>query len=133
MQGFFRSRIAIATAAGIMGATVAAIAFDPTPPETALAQTDNGVPSVIQTPPAVPGIDYTTGQTEVTALDDVPVPGTPVPPVMPGDAAIGVAPGPGESMTTSLGGSNVAVSSVGEDHQVDAPGRRGNKKAKPRP
>jgi hypothetical protein len=64
------------------------------------------------------------------------VPGTPAPPADSVDASTATeapeaatdAPVNGSSTTTSLGGSDVAVSSVGGSHEVDRPGKRSERK-----
>ena len=61
-----------------------------------------------------------TATTPVPAADESPPGGTP-------EAAAGTAEA-GNSTTTILGGSDVAVSSVGGSHEVDSPRRRSERK-----
>ena len=61
-----------------------------------------------------------TATTPALAADESPPSGTP-------EAAAG-APEAGNSTTTILGGSDVAVSSVGGSHEVDGPRRRSERK-----
>lgn len=102
-------KITIASPTGfaiLAGVTIAlglAVA-DPVLPLDALAQT---APAVTTTPEQPP------------AADGGLAPATPVVPALP--------PEEGGSMTTSLGGSDVAVASVGGSYEVDAPKRRGHR------
>ena len=103
-------------------------------PDVAEAQTEpnaaaNGVvlPPLNYDPVAVRNADHVSG---------VVVPATPTSPVDSADAttgtgspgAIASAPETGTSTTTSLGGSDVAVSSVGGSYEVDGPDKRSRKK-----
>jgi len=128
--------LASRTTGAVVGIAVAGVAFvavsatDLTLSWDVHAQSETPAAiSAIQTPPSVPGIDYSLAGTggsspTLSAL----APATPVPLASSGIAtsspAIGQADG---SMTTSLGGSDIAVSSVGGSHQVDAPGRKPNR------
>ena len=84
----------------------------------------------IQLPPRVPGLDYTTIDTEDAGLvEGLVIPGTPTVPVLPGDTSTSPdAPDTGGTVTTSLGGSNVTVSSVGGSYEVDGPKKRSQRK-----
>jgi hypothetical protein len=87
-----------------------------------------GTGFAIQTPPPVPGIDYSTAG----VIETAPAPalegiGTPVPPALPEDAAkVAGDPAEGGSMTASMGGSDIAVSSTGGSYERDSP-RRGKR------
>ncbi len=91
---------------------------------------DPGTGFAIQTPPPVPGIDYSTAG----VIEPGPAPppvlegmGTPVPPALPDDAAkVAGDPAEGGSMTASMGGSDIAVSSTGGSYERDSP-RRGKR------
>jgi hypothetical protein len=82
----------------------------------------------IQLPPPVPGSDYTTG--EIGPEEGRLIAGTPTAPVLPGDSSSGieVLPDTSGAVTTSLVGSDVAVSSVGGSYEVDSPKRRSHRK-----
>ena len=84
----------------------------------------------IHLPPPVPGLDYTTIDTEDADLvEGLVIPGTPTVPILPGDTPTSPdAPDTGGALTTSLGGSDVAVSSVGGSYEVDAPKKRSQRK-----
>ena len=60
-------------------------------------------------------------------------PATPAPPEAPGNAAEIAAPEVGGSLTASLGGSDVAVSSVGGSYEIDGPKRKAKKWPRPVP
>jgi hypothetical protein len=100
----------------------------------ALAQTEpEAASSTIQIPPPVPGVDYSAAETgDVAPITEAAPPATPIPPAMP-ESATGepLVPQTGGSYTTSLGGSDVAVESVGGSYEVDAPGRRGKRNNRP--
>jgi hypothetical protein len=110
--------------------TVGSIAESVVTP-AARAQTDSVAPvSAIQTPPPVPGIDYSSVETIIPATTgEGALVGSPLaPPTAPGATEAEAPEEPAGGVTANLGGSDVAVSSVGGSYQVDAPGRRGNKK-----
>jgi hypothetical protein len=77
--------------------------------------------STLQLPPPVPGLDYTPlDPGQATVPETAATTGTPV--------AEPAAPTAGDSVTASLGGSDIAVSSVGGSYERDAPNkRRGDK------
>lgn len=96
--------------------------MDPADAGTELAAEDYD-PALIGTDPAQIGTDPTLAGTDVVVAAPAtpvvsPEPLVPQPTWEPTDAG----------MSTSLGGSDVAVASVGQSNQVDAPGRRTNKK-----
>lgn len=118
-----RSVAGAAAMALMVGAALGFGVFDQGTPADVLAQAKPTV-SPIQIPPAVPGIDYTTAGTLPEAVAaEAPSAATPVP-VSSSDAAAAPPPSSGGGYSTSLGGSDVAVASEGESHQVDRPGSR---------
>jgi hypothetical protein len=127
------SRIAVRPLLAILasGAMILAAAnfIGPDLSGDALAQTAPVATHPIQIPPPVPGVDYSAveaGETGPAAV--LPAPATPVPPGAAADATgAPLAPEAGGSLTASLGGSDVAVESVGGSYEVDAPGRRGKR------
>ena len=84
----------------------------------------------VQLPPPVPGVDYDPVQIrENESTEGAVTPATPAAPVYPADASTVVdAADNGGSLTTSLGGSDIAVSSVGGSYEVDSPKKRSNRK-----
>ena len=85
----------------------------------------------ISVSPPLPGAVSSVEDPGTTApIELAPIPGTPVP-----VAEGGVAPPPneGNSMTTSLGGSDVAVSSVGGSYEVDGRARKKSRHARQTP
>jgi hypothetical protein len=115
----------------VVGALAAVDALGPGAISVARAQTElvttvNG----IQLPPPVPGLDYTTAEIEeVDPTEDLVVPATPTAPLLPGESpAVLNAPEDGGALTTSLGGSDVTVSSVGGSYEVDGAKKRSRKK-----
>ena len=84
----------------------------------------------IQLPPRVPGLDYTTVDTgDADLIEGLVIPGTPTAPILAGDTTTGLdAPDASGALTTSLGGSDVTVSSVGGSYEVDAPKKRSHRK-----
>jgi hypothetical protein len=112
------------------GALVGGTLLSPAAADVARAQTElptaaNGV--------LLPPLDYdpVAARNEDLAPSAV-APATPTPVADPADASAGTAapetitdaPVSGSSVTTSLGGSDVIVSSVGGSHEVDGPGNR---------
>jgi hypothetical protein len=88
-------------------------------PPSAEAQTD----PTLQT-----AADPAVGESTSPPVQTLPM-ATPRPPdILAGTTTI-LAPEPGGSMTTSLGGSDVAVASVGGSYEVDGPKRRAKKHA----
>jgi hypothetical protein len=93
-----------------------------------VASAQDGLPfpgGAIQTPPSLPGLDDTIGAPGASSSTAPALTAaTPAPPV---DTATTMTPGApvqGGTVTASLGGSDVAVSSVGGSNEVDAPKRR---------
>ncbi|MBW3631498.1 MAG: hypothetical protein KY456_00580 [Chloroflexi bacterium] len=84
----------------------------------------------IQLPPQVPGLDYTTVDTgDADLIEGLVIPDTPIAPILPGDTTTGLdVPDTSGALTTSLGGSDVTVSSVGGSYEVDAPKKRSHRK-----
>jgi hypothetical protein len=121
MRHIWSRPIVIFLAAAALLAALAVSVLDPATGPQAQAQTDYA----IQTPPPVPGIDYSA----IEAADAAPPPlladmASPVPPQMPDNATkVAGDPSAGGSMTASLGGSDIAVSSVGGSYERDGGGR----------
>jgi hypothetical protein len=88
-------------------------------PPSAEAQTDPTVQSVD---------DPAAGETTSPPVQTLPM-ATPRPPDIPAGTTTIISPEPGGSTTTSLGGSDVAVASVGGSYEVDGPKRRAKKHA----
>ncbi len=90
------------------------------------AQAQPTIPSsIIQLPPPVPGLDYTPqGSGHASLTVPVVTGGTPVADQSSPDA---LAPATGNSVTASLGGSDISVSSVGGSYEVDGPKKRRNR------
>jgi hypothetical protein len=84
----------------------------------------------IQLPPRVPGLDYTIVDTGDPGLvEGLVIPATPTAPVLPGNTSPSHdIPDTDGALTTSLGGSDVAVSSVGGSYEVDGPKKRSHRK-----
>ena len=119
-------RVAALVIAFLVVAAVAGLVGERAEPESASAQAQPTViASIIQLPPLVPGLDYTPPEPgQATVHDIVATTGTPVA-ADPGTVA---APASGDSVTASLGGSDIAVSSVGGSYERDGPNRRGDRK-----
>jgi hypothetical protein len=82
----------------------------------------------IPTPPLVSGIEYITDETgQDTSMAPALTAATPSAPSEPATTLSPGAPVQGGVVTASLGGSDVAVSSVGGSNEVDAPKRRGKR------
>ena len=115
----------------ITGVAVA-VALNLTTPEVAEAQTE---PNTAANGIALPPLDYdpvaarSDGAAAGTTAAGTTAAGTPTPadPAGDGPTAAG-APDSGSAMTTSLGGADVAVSSVGGSYEVDRPSKRSRKK-----
>lgn len=102
--------------------------IDPSPPVNDLAP-DPYDPALAETGAAPGGGDGTLDEPDPSLTGGSAALAAPATPVMPPEAE---APAPtGEptdaGMATSLGGSDVAVASVGGSHQVDAPRRKADK------
>lgn len=108
--------------ASVLGLAVTDIARAQSEPVT----TVNG----IQLPPPVPGLDYDPVEArEKGIVEGAVTPATPAAPVYPADTSTVIdAPDNGGALTTSLGGSDIAVSSVGGSYEVDGPKKRSNRK-----
>ncbi|MCD6033504.1 MAG: hypothetical protein K0S78_5690 [Thermomicrobiales bacterium] len=123
----FVGRITALTCVALMLAALALFLDEKNDLESATAQAQpTAVPgTIVQLPPPVPGLDYTPPQPGQTTIPAAATTGTPVA-ADPGTAA---APASGESVTASLGGSDIAVSSVGGSYERDVPNkRRGDRK-----
>ncbi len=86
----------------------------------AQAQPTTVAGSIIQIPPPVPGLDYTPSQPDEATIPEATTTGTP----LPTDPGATAAPATGDSVTASLGGSDIAVSSVGGSYERDVPNKR---------
>ena len=115
--------------AGLVGASALSLAA----PDVAEAQREpNTAANGVVLPPL--GYDPVAARSADVASSAM-VPGTPAPPVDSADASAGTespeavagAPENGTSTTTSLGGADVAVSSVGGSYEVDRPNKRSRK------
>ena len=105
-------------------ALIAVSAFEPLLSRVAEAQDQTGGAGVgVQAPPPVPGIDYSAGSEGAPVVAEA-APATPAAPVLPSDASKIPAVPSGGTTTASLGGSDVAVASVGGSYQVDAPHKK---------
>jgi hypothetical protein len=114
-------------------AFVAMSAVEPLFSRVAEAQDESGGTSAgVQAPPPVPGIEYSDGSGTAPEAASM-APATPAAPVIPSDAeTIPDVPG-GGSTTAILGGSDVAVASVGGSYQIDAPHKKKKRSAVPVP
>ena len=82
----------------------------------------------IQLPPPVPGLDYTPSETgDSDLIEGLVIPGTPTAPGA-SSSGLDVLPDTSGAVTTSLGGSDVAVSSIGGSYEVDAPKKRSHRR-----
>ena len=121
--------------AAVLGAAlIGAILLTPAVMDVAQAQTDSGTAANgLLLPPQ--DFDPVAAR-NVGLIESAVAPGTPTPPADPADASTATeapdaatdAPENGSSTTTSLGGSDVAVSSVGGSHEVDRPKKRSERK-----
>ena len=123
--------LVLAVAVFLVAALSAADVLSPMATGVARAQTEpittvNG----IQLPPPVPGLDYTPVDIETAdPAEGLVVPATPTAPVLTSDTfAVPDTADPAGTSTTSLGGSDVTVSSVGGSYEVDAPKKRSRRK-----
>ena len=112
---------------------IAFSAVEPLLSRVAEAQAEpTGSASGVQTPPQVPSKDYIDGSTSAAAESEM-VPGTPAAPLLASDAEeIPDVPGGGVT-SASLGGSDVAVASVGGSYQVDSPHKKKKRSPVPPP
>jgi hypothetical protein len=120
--------IAFLLFASLAGASMLSLAA----PDVAEAQTE---PNTAANGVVLPPLDYDPVAARDADLAGSVVPATPASPVDSADASAGTdtpeavtaAPETGTSTTTSLGGSDVAVSSVGGSYEVDRPNKRSRK------
>lgn len=133
MKRAFAGRLVsfLVIAAFLVAALAGASVLGPAMTDIARAQSEpittvNGV----QLPPPVPGLDYDPVEArEKGVVEGAVTPATPTAPVYPADASTVIdAPDNGGALTTSLGGSDIAVSSVGGSYEVDSPKKRSNRK-----
>lgn len=133
----FASIIAAVLGAALVGATL----LSPVATNVAEAQTE---PATAANGVLLPPVDFDPAAARNDVFtESATVPATPTPadsttegstvadaPDANADAPDGAsdAPDDGSSVTTSLGGSDVAVSSVGGSHEVDRPSKRSRKK-----
>jgi hypothetical protein len=116
-------RVTALACAALVVAAIALFVQERTEPDTASAQAQptTVAGSLIQLPPPVPGLDYTPPQPgQSTIPDGATTTGTPVA----ADPGAVAAPASGDSVTASLGGSDIAVSSVGGSYERDVPNKR---------
>ena len=120
-----RIRVGIAAASLLAAAITVVVAIDPWQAPDAEAQDATGGITAIQTPPPVPGIDYEAANTTIAPVSaPVTASGTPAAPVDSGGATLTENNGGYE---TSLGGSDIAVTSEGGSYEVDGPKRKAKK------
>jgi hypothetical protein len=126
-------------AAMLLGAFVGATLLSAATTRVAQAQTE---PDTAANGILLPPVDYDpVAARNENLAESVVVPATPTPPVDTADAATATestvtdapdagtaAPDNGNSVTTSLGGSDVTVSSVGGSHEVDRPKKRSERR-----
>lgn len=129
MFGFPASRaLAVTIAALVVTAAALVVAHSDAVPVVSAQRQPTATINAIQIPPPVPGIDYPS-----IGSADVPVtaPVVAATPSAPADPALATgeiaAPESGGSLTATLGGSDVAVSSVGGSYERDGAKRRGNR------
>lgn len=126
-----RIRFSLAAASLLATAITIAVAMEPWQAPDAEAQDASGGITAIQTPPPVPGIDYEAANTAPAAVSaPVTASGTPAAPADSGAPTLTENNGGYE---TSLGGSDIAVTSEGESHQIDGPKRKAKKLPKAMP
>jgi hypothetical protein len=113
-------------------AFVAISAFEPLLSRVAEAQDQMGDGVGAPAPPPVPGIDDSAGSDAAPVLTEASA-ATPAAPAIPSDAAKIPAVPAGGTTTASLGGSDVAVASVGGSYQVDAPHKKKRRSQVPAP
>jgi hypothetical protein len=117
----------------VVTAVAAVSAVEPLLSRVAEAQDQTGGAAAgIQSPPLVPGVDYSDGSDGAPVVSEA-APATPAAPVLPSDASKIPAVPAGGTTTASLGGSDVAVASVGGSFQVDAPHKKKRRSPVPAP
>lgn len=128
-----RIHFSIAAVAILVAGMTIFVALDPWQVPEAEAQDTSGGITAIQTPPPVPGIDYEAANSGL-ATGPVSAPvnasGTPT---SPADAAAPTLTESDGGYSTNLGGSDVAVTSKGESHQIDGPKRKAKRMPKAMP
>ena len=116
--------------------TAFAIADAMDPLTTGIAEAQQVEPTQVvesAAPPNAPTGELTAVREGEALLDAAPtVPGTPLAPT-PSDSTNRGSIETGDGLTTNLGGSDVAVSSVGGSHEVDGPKRKAKRVPTPRP
>lgn len=116
----------------LVALVIAVSAVEPLLSRVAEAQDQTGEATIGAQPPPVPGIDYSIVDGSASVVSEA-APATPAAPVIPGDAAKIPAVPEGGTTTASLGGSDVAVASVGGSYQVDAPHKKKRRSQQPPP
>jgi hypothetical protein len=130
--GFHAHPVLLAVGAMLLALAVGAFdAVDPLDSRDVEAQVEPTVDAASQQPPPAPGAgDAVADDGSLVATDPSLIPATPVTPVTQSDdASVEM----GEGMTTNLGGSDVAVASVGGSHEIDGPKRHTRRIPTPRP
>jgi hypothetical protein len=122
-----RALVVQVIAAVLLSALAGASVLSLVAPELVEAQTEpNTAANGIVLPPL--GYDPVAARNE-DATGSATAPGTPTPTTVNADGTTTTdAPESGNSVTTILGGSDVAVSSVGGSYEVDRPSKRSRKK-----
>jgi hypothetical protein len=137
MAGEVRVRGWVVALGGLLLAVVTVVAPRMTGPEAGVvsAQSEPAATMfVIQTPPPVPGLAYPDeDRKRKDSAGAALIPGTPVPPQSPDSASLEGVAEEGGTVSASLGGSDVAVTSEGGSYEVDAPKRRARKAPQPSP
>jgi hypothetical protein len=116
-------RVTALACAALVVAAIALFVKGRTETDTAGAQAQptTVAGSLVQLPPPVPSLDYTPPQPgQATITEAATTTGTPVA----SDPGTIAAPASGDSVTASLGGSDIAVSSVGGSYERDVPNKR---------
>jgi hypothetical protein len=122
------------TAVSIGAATVALVVIlggSSPAPVVGAQSTDKDSSYPVEIWPPLPGTkDSTVDSAAGAPVNQAAPPASPVPSQ---STAAPAPPGDGNSMTTSLGGSDIAVSSVGGSYEVDGPARKRNRHARQSP
>ena len=115
-------RVAALAGALLLVAAIALFVAERTDTDSARAQAQptSVAGTIVQLPPPVPGLDYSPPQPGQATIPEAATTGTPVA----ADSGTAAAPASGESVTASLGGSDIAVSSVGGSYERDGPNKR---------
>jgi hypothetical protein len=126
-----RIRFGLAAASLLAAAITVVVAMEPWQAPDAEAQDASGGITAIQTPPPVPGIDYDAANTAPPAVSaPVTASGTPAAPAESAGPTLTENNGGYE---TSLGGSDIAVTSEGGSYEVDGPKRKAKRMPKAMP